>query len=76
MAIAQGIEPSETLVVTEHAVTIAPLAGESENLNHSASFSSALCSRDNRKGNADARAWLRQRVYSNSFIYLEIAASM
>jgi len=57
MAIAQGIEPSETLVVTEHAVPLAPLTGESENLCHSASFSSALCSHDNRKGKANARAW-------------------
>ena len=57
MAVAYGIESSETLVLTEHAIPLAPLAGESKNLSHSASFSSALRSSDNRKGNADARAW-------------------
>jgi len=48
---------SETLVVTEHAVPLAPFASESKNLSHGASFSSALHSSDNRKGTADARAW-------------------
>src|SRR5437899_10786130 len=62
MAVAYGIESSETLVVTEHAVPLATFAGESKNLSHSASFSSALRSSDNSKGNADARAWSASAV--------------
>src|SRR6184192_3042899 len=57
MAVAYGIESSETLVLTEHAIPLAPLAGESENRSIAPSFSSALCSGDKRKGNADAKAW-------------------
>ena len=50
------LELDPSLVLTEHAVPLPPLAGEIEHLSHIASFLSALCSSDNRKGKADARA--------------------
>jgi hypothetical protein len=69
MAVAHGIELSETLVVTEHAVPLAPFAGESENLSHSASFSSALCSSDNRKATPMPERGHHRTQATDSFVW-------
>ena len=56
MAVAYGIESSETLVLTEHAIPLAPLAGESENLIHSTLLLICFVFGRQEEGNADAKA--------------------
>jgi len=70
MAVAYGIESSETLVVTEQAVPLAPLAGESENLNHSALLLICFAFERQEEGQRGCQSVARHRIQATySFVW-------
>jgi len=62
MAVAYGIESSETLVLTEHAIPLAPLAGESENLIHSTLLLICFVFGRQEEGQRGCQSVVRQRI--------------
>ena len=70
MAVAYGIESSETLALTEHAVPLAPLAGENENLNHSALLLIYFVFGRQEEGQRGCQSVVRERIRATrSFIW-------